>query len=319
MAEIRTIAGPIAPDDLGFTDAHGHLIMDRDLIVQKHPDFKLDDVEKVSQEVTLFMEAGGRAMVEMSPIGAGRNPRAMAEVARRSGLHVVASTGIQKSEFYLDSHWRAFYTPEQMAQLFVEEIEEGMDANSYNGPFIDRTDTRAGVIKVATPYQYVSPVDRNVMQAAALAHQETGAPIASHTEQGTMGLDQVKLLLSFGVEPQHVVVGHMDRNPDFYVHREIAETGAYLLYDTPSRVKYFPECNFIDLVRKMVEAGYGKQLLWGGDLARRSYFASYGGGPGLAYVPACFVNRMRDESFDQEVIDDIFVNNPARAFAFAEN
>ena len=319
MAEIRTVLGPIAPEDLGFTDAHGHLIMDRDLIVQKYPDFKLDSVEKVSEEVEMFMQEGGRAMVEMSPIGCGRNPRAMVEIAKRTGLHTIACTGIQKGEYYLDSHWRSFYTPEQMAQIFVEEIEEGMDANSYNGPFIDRVDARAGVIKIATVYHHIEPAGRNVIEAAAIAHKETGAPIASHTDQGTMGLEQVRLLTSFGVDPQHIVVGHMDRNPDFYTHREIAETGAYLLYDTPSRVKYFPESTFIDLVRKMVDAGYGKQLLWGGDLARRSYLVSYGGGPGLAYVPGPFVSRMRDEGFNNKEIDDVFINNPARVFTFAES
>lgn len=319
MAEIRTILGSIAQKDLGFTDAHGHLIMDRDLIVKQHPDFKLDSIEKVSAEVGLFMQAGGRAMVEMSPIGCGRNPRAMIEIAKRTGLHVIGSTGIQKDEFYLDSHWRSFYTPGQMASIFIEEIEKGMDANSYNGPFVDRTEARAGVIKIATNYHYISPAERNVIEAAAIAHKETGVPIASHTEQGTMGLEQVNLLTSFGVDPQHIIIGHMDRNPDFYTHCKIAETGVYLQYDTPSRVKYFPESIFIELVQKMIDVGYGKQLLWGGDLARRSYFTSYGGGPGLAYVPGLFVSRMQNAGFNKRTIDDIFVNNPARAFAFAKN
>jgi phosphotriesterase-related protein len=67
----------------------------------------------------------------------------------------------------------------------------------------------------------------------------------------------------------------------------------------------------------MVEAGYGKQILWGGDLARRSYFVSYGGGPGLDYVPKRFVSRMRNEGFGEEEIEDIFINNPARAMCFA--
>jgi phosphotriesterase-related protein len=317
MTEIRTLLGPITPAKLGFTDAHGHLIMDRDLIVAKNPDFKLDSIEKVSQEVGLFMQAGGGAMVEMSCIGAGRNPRAMLEIARRTGLHVIASTGLQREEFYLDSHWRAYYTPEQMAQIFSEEIELGLDNNNYTGPFIDRIEAKAGVIKVATNYQCITKMEQRAIEAAALAHKRTGAPISTHTESGTMGLEQVELLASFGVQPKHVIVGHMDRNPDFYVHRLIAETGAYLCYDTPARVKYFPETTFIHLVQKMIEAGYGKQLLWGGDVARRSYFISYGGGPGLAYVPQQFVKRMRLESFNEQFIQDLFVNNPACALTFA--
>lgn len=317
MSHIMTVLGPLAPEQLGFTDSHGHLIMDRDLIVAKTPDFKIDDVNKVCVDVQEFMAAGGRAMVEMSCIGVGRSVRKMVEIAQRTGLHVIASTGIQKSDYYLDSHWQHFYTPDQMAQVFVEEIEQGMDANSYNGPFVDRTPARAGVIKIATPYHFVPPEAQRVIEAAAIAHRQTGAPISSHTEQGTMGLQQVELLTRFGVDPAHIVVGHLDRNPDFYTHREIAETGAYLLYDTPSRVKYFPECTFIDLVRRMVDAGYGRQIVWGSDIARRSYFVGYGGGPGMAYVPQHFVPRMRKEGFPEEVIQDIFVHNPARAFTFA--
>jgi phosphotriesterase-related protein len=238
MKTILTVLGPIHPEELGFTDAHGHLIMDRDLIVAKHPDYKLDSVEKVCQEVEHFMQAGGRAMVELSCIGAGRNPRAMLEIARRTGLHIIATTGLQRDEFYLDSHWYASYTPERMAHIFIEEITLGMDANSYNGPFVDRVEARAGAIKIATNYQVITDKSRRVIEAAALAHRQTGAPITTHTEQGTMGLEQVELLSISGVNPQHIIVGHMDRNPDFYTHCEIAETGAYLLYDTPGRVKY---------------------------------------------------------------------------------
>lgn len=318
MSKIQTILGPIAPDELGFTDAHGHLIMDRDLIVAKYPDFKLADVDTVADEVDLFMQAGGRAMVETSPIGCGRNPRAMVQIAEKTKLHVIASTGIQKAEYYLDSHWRNFYSAEQMAEIFIEEIAQGMDANSYNGPYIDRIEAKAGIIKVATPYQYISPVDERIMEAAAMAHKETGAPITSHTEMGTMGVEQVQLMIKFGVDPAHFTVGHMDRNPDLYVHKKIAETGAFLLYDTPSRVKYHPESTLLQLMAGMVEAGYGKQIVWGGDMARKSYFTSYGGGPGLAYVPAQFVQRMKEEGFSEEAIQDIFVHNPARSLVFSK-
>jgi len=317
MSTIRTILGDVDAGELGFTDSHAHLIMDRDLIVKQHPEFRLDSIEKVSHEVASFMQAGGRAVVEMSPIGCGRNVEAMVEVAQHTGLRVIACTGLHRDEYYLDSHWRWFYSPEQMAQLFIEEIEQGMDANSYNGPFVKRTTARAGVIKVASEYQFISRAERNVMLAAALAHQQTGAPISSHTEQGTMGIEQADFLIAQGVDPAHIIIGHMDRNPDYHVHRELAERGVYLCYDTPSRVKYFPECTFIDLVRKMVEGGYSSQLLWGSDLARRNYLVAYGGGPGMAYFPGPFRNRMRLEGLAEEVIEGLFANNPARAFAFA--
>jgi phosphotriesterase-related protein len=278
----------------------------------------LDNVEKTSEEVRSFMAAGGRAAVEMTCLNFGRNAKKMIEVAKKTGLHILASTGFHRPQFYMDSHWRFFYTVDQIAKILIEEIEQGMDQNQYNGPIIDRTEARAGVIKIATGYYVLKPEDERAIHAAAIAHRETGAPIVTHTEEGTLGLEQVNRLGSYGVDPAHITVGHYDRNPDFYLHHELAKTGCFLEYDTPSRRKYFPESHFVDLVRKMVEAGHGKQIVWGGDLARQSYQCAYGGGPGIAYILEDFIPRMREEGFSEDVISDIFVNNPARALTFAK-
>ncbi len=316
MKKIRTVLGDISPADLGFTDAHEHLIMDKDYILKLNPDYRLDSVDKTCQEVRAFMAAGGKAAVEMSCLGVGRNARKMLEVARLTGFHIVASTGFHRPQFYIDSHWRYSYEVEQIANIFIEEIEQGMDQNQYSGPIIDRTEARAGVIKIATGYFVMKPEDERVIHAAAIAHLKTGVPIFTHTEEGTLGPEQVEMLMADGVDPTHITVGHYDRNPDFHLHHELAETGCFLQYDTPSRRKYFPESNFIDLVRKMIEAGHGKQILWGGDLARQSYQCAYGGAPGLKYILGDFVPRLRAEGFAEETIADIFVNNPAKALSF---
>jgi phosphotriesterase-related protein len=316
MKIVRTVLGDIAPEQLGFTDAHEHLIMDKDYILKLNPDYRLDSVEKTAAEVLSFMGAGGRAAVEMTCLGVGRNAKKLVEVARKTGFHIIASTGFHRPQFYIESHWRYFYDVDQIARIFIEEIEKGMDQNQYNGPLIDRTEARAGVVKIATGYYVMKPEDERIVHAAAIAHRETGVPIFTHTEDGTLGLELVRMLGADGVDPAHITIGHYDRNPDFYLHHELANTGCYLQYDTPSRRKYFPELHFVELVRKMVEAGHGKQILWGGDLARQSYQCAYGGAPGLKYVLEDFIPRMRQEGFPEDVIADIFVNNPARALVF---
>lgn len=318
MNQIRTIMGDIAPEKLGFTDAHEHLIMDKDYVLKLNPDYRLDNVDKTAQEVKSFMNAGGNAAVEMTCLAFGRNVRKMVAVAKQTGFHIIASTGFHRPQFYMDSHWRFFYTVDQIARILVEEIEQGMDQNQHNGPLVDRTEARAGVIKIATGYYVIKPEDERVMHAAAIAHLETGAPIFTHTEEGTLGLEQVKMLDSWGVDPKHITIGHYDRLPDFYLHHELASTGCFLQYDTPSRRKYFPETNFIELVKKMVEAGHGKQLLWGGDLSRQGYQCAYGGAPGLKYILEDFIPRLRSEGFPAKVIDDIFIHNPARALGLAK-
>ena len=315
MKKIRTVLGDIAPEELGFTDAHEHLILDKDYVLKLNPDYRLDSVEKSSEEVRSFMAAGGRAVVEMTCLGFGRNVRKLTEIARKTGCHIIASTGFHRPQFYMDSHWRFFYDADQLARLLIEEIQQGMDQHQYNGPILDRTEARAGVIKIATGYYVIKSEDERVIEAAAIAHRETGAPIVTHTEQGTLGLEQVQRLGALGVDAVHVTVGHYDRNPDFFLHRELAQTGCFLQYDTPSRRKYFPETHFIDLLRKMVEAGHGRQIVWGGDLARPSYQLAYGGAPGLKYILDNFIPRLLQEGFTEDILADVFVNNPARALS----
>src|SRR5690606_4213410 len=115
-------------------------------------------------------------------------------------------------------------------------------------------------------------------------HQQVGVPILVHTDMGTAGDLLVDALEAAGVPPNAVMLCHMDRNPDFYVHRELARRGVFLQYDTPARIKYQPEHLVIDLMRELFDAGLGGQILLGGDMARRSYWRAYGGGPGFDYL-----------------------------------
>ncbi len=176
MKKIRTVLGDISPEELGFTDAHEHLIMDKDYVLKLNPDYRLDSVEKTAQEVRSFMAAGGKAAVEMTCLNVGRNARKMVEVAKQTGFHIIASTGFHRPQFYIDSHWRYFYTLNRLRGYLLKKLNEGMDQNQYNGPIIDRTEARAGVIKIATGYFVMKPEDETVIHAAALAHLETECP-----------------------------------------------------------------------------------------------------------------------------------------------
>jgi beta-fructofuranosidase len=59
-------------------------------------------------------------------------------------------------------------------------------------------------------------------------------------------------------------------------------------------------------------------IILGGDAARRSYWKACGGGSGLAYLVEQFVPRPRQEGFGESEIRQMPVENPARAFVFAD-
>jgi phosphotriesterase-related protein len=298
-------------------NAHEHVLIRSGLILIKEPDFRLDEVDKGMEELRDFERHGGRAVADATPIGIGRDPDGLRQISEATGVHIISATGFHKRKYYLDSHWRFTYSAEEIGELLIAEIEEGMDQNGYEGPLVKRSRAKAGMIKVASEYQMIDSATRTAIEAAGIAHRRTGCPVLTHTELGTMGVEQLKLLAAAGVPPEHVVLSHLDRNPDFYVHRDLAQTGAFLEYDSAGRVKYGPETNLISLMRCMFDANLGGKVLLGGDTARRSYWKAYGGGPGVAYILERFIPRLKNEGFGEDQIQQMLIANPAQVFQFA--
>ncbi len=316
MGTVRTVLGPIEAEEIGPISMHEHLYRVRGRLVDQDADFLLNDIDKSAKELRDFYDAGGRCIVEAEPLG-GRDIQAVVEIARRVPVHVVGTTGFKDSASYFNDFWGRFYSIDEIVPLLVAEIEDGMEINSYCGPVLKRSSAKAGALKCGTSYQVIHPIEEKWIRAAARAHLVTGVPIISHTDRGTMALPLIDILASEGVDPRHVVVGHIDRNPDLAYHLEIAKIGAFLQYDGPSRAKYYPDSTIIDLIFGMVEGGYGGQIVLAGDTSRASYFCSYGGGPGLCHILRNFVPRLRRESMGAEMVQNLLINNPRRALSFA--
>jgi predicted metal-dependent phosphotriesterase family hydrolase len=313
---IRTVLGDIQPTELGMTFAHEHLLMTGGWPVMNEPDYRLDSVEKAVEEIGNLPTLGLGALVEMTPNGFGRSARGLQEVSRRTGVHIVATTGLHKVGYYADNHWLHRYSVDQISRLLIEEVEIGMDENNLEGPLIDRTDARAGIVKVATSYHRPGRSIDKLIDAVGIAHQTTGVPVATHNDKGTFGHELLDLFERAGVPAQHVVLGHIDHNPDPLLLGELAGRGAYLAFDRPGRIKYAPDSDTVALVEALVEAGHVDQLLLGSDLARRSYWSSLGGGPGLGYLLTTFLPRVGGSALEP-VVKQALTENAARAFSFS--
>jgi 5-phospho-D-xylono-1,4-lactonase len=309
---VPTTLGALPTEQLGRINAHDHIIIDGGLTVIKEPDFRLDSVEKAIEELERWKAAGGGAIVDTMPFGCGRNVDKLIAVSEATGVPIVVPSGFQKSGYYLPDHWQHRYDAATIADLLIAECVEGVDRNNYDGPIVVRSEVKAGLIKVAGDYQYLSPTTRKLIHAAGRAHQATGVPILVHTEMGTACDELLDRLEAAGVPPGRVMLCHVDRNPDPRLHRRWAARGAFVEYDTPGRIKYQPEHVVIDLIRRMFDAGYGDHVLLGGDMARRSYWKAYGGGPGFEYLLTPFTDRLRDEGFSEAELDLIWRRNPVR-------
>lgn len=318
-AEVQTILGRIPADTLGAADMHTHLSRSAGPLVDSDVEFLLNSVDNAVSEMQLYRDAGGSALVEVTPCGPGRNPDAMAEISRISGVHVVATTGFVDWALYPGGRaWLDRATIDELAELLVAETQEGMDLNNYAAPQIRRSPHCAGVIKVSTGYQVITPWQKRILEASASAHLQTGIPITVHTEKGTSGLQLIDSLSKFNVDPEAITLAHTFLNPDPIYQHDLAETGAYLVQDGPGRVKYFPESNTIDQIIRFLEDGFGDQLLFAGDHSKRSYWKAWGGGMGFDYILSSFVPRLHRAGIPVEVTQAMLVDNAARALRVRE-
>jgi predicted metal-dependent phosphotriesterase family hydrolase len=316
MTLVRTVLGDIDAAAMGVTYAHEHLVIDGGRPVQLQADFDLSDVDRMATEVAAAADLGLGTVVDAMPCDAGRSATKLAELSRRTGAHIIAPTGLHHDRYYGPAHWRHRVSVDELADLFVADIETGIDAHDYSGPAIRRTAHRAGVIKVAGSIGGPAEVDRPAFEAAAQAHVRTGAPILTHCEGGTGALEQVRLLVDHGVDPGHIALSHVDKVVDREYHREIAASGAVAELDGSFRWGD-GENGTVQVLRWAAEDDRFDGVVLGMDAARQGYYAVYGGRPGLTWLLDGFSTAMDEAGLDAAARRRLFVTNPARVFAFA--
>jgi phosphotriesterase-related protein len=315
MSFVRTVLGDVDPAALGRTYAHEHLVIDESYATQVAPDIRLESVDAAARELADVKAAGGGCVVDCMPCDAGRNVLKLAEISRRSGVHVVAPTGLHRRRFYPAGHWRYRLGAAGLAELFVREIEEGIDANDLAGPDLRRTPHKAGILKAASDGGRLDDAELPLFEAVAAAHRRTGCPVITHCEPARGG-EQVEFLASRGVDPRHLILSHTDRHPDPDYHRALFRTGAWLEYDRVFRGPLDDSNPTLRLFAVMVKEFPG-QLMLGTDAARPSYWRAYGGGPGLDYLLRGFRDGALRLGVTDAELDRVLVRNPAMAFAFA--
>jgi predicted metal-dependent phosphotriesterase family hydrolase len=302
---IQTVLGPIDPCDAGFTYAHEHLLTRPPLWrIQEDPDYVLDSIPKILVELELFYKAGGRTIVDATAIDYGRDARDLLLVAEQTPVRIIAITGFNRGD-YADGVLAAM-SVEEMTDLCVKDIREGMDG----------TEARAGIVKTGTSYGFIRPIEERYTRAVGRTHKATGCPILTHTTLGTMAHEQLDMLKEEGADLGKVGIAHLDQNLDFGYLESIADRGANVMFDGPSKIKYAPDEQRILMLNRLVDAGHAERIMISGDMGRRSYLKGYGGGPGFEYIIKRFIPRLRAYGWDDDVVEQVFVTNPARWLDF---
>lgn len=176
----------------------------------------MDDVETAKKEFGRFLDAGGRTMVCMVLSAAEEMFLKCWKLQRhtREKGNIVMTTGFQKGGNYCpNTSFLATVDTNIVAKYMIAEVTEGMDLNSYNGPYVERTIAKAGVIKAGTSYRIITKLEQKALAVAAITQKETGCPISMHTDFGTMGSEILDEIEKNGGKSEKTVLCHMQRNP----------------------------------------------------------------------------------------------------------
>ena len=299
---VMTVLGPVAPDELGVTLPHEHLLAAPPARIVAEPDLRIDDRHAALADAETFSWAGGGTIVDCTPPDNGRDLEGLRWVAEHVAVRIVAVSG-----FHMALHNAGELTGRSAGDVARELITELTE-----GAGLDRI--RPGLLKAASSLNQIHDTERTAFEAVAIAHRATGVPITTHTEAGMMAREQVALLREFGVDPRRIIIGHMDRRwDDRSLLVSVLKTGATIGFDQLGKPKYGPDAEKARVIRELVDAGYGEQLLLSHDLARRSLRPAYGGQPGFAWLLDRFALMLLDAGLTAMDVRQLLVDNPARA------
>ncbi|MGH7858298.1 MAG: phosphotriesterase family protein, partial [Candidatus Binatia bacterium] len=168
MAKVNGVLGPIDTADLGFTLMHEHVAIANWNFRQAFGKRWFDrdaHVEVAVGEARAAKERGVQTIVDLTPINLGRDIELIREVAEKSGIQIIAATGLYWTEDPMFQGWEA----DRLVDFLIPDVTEG----------IEGTSARAGVIKCATDHLGVTELNKKLLQVAARLHRKTGVPIST--------------------------------------------------------------------------------------------------------------------------------------------
>jgi phosphotriesterase-related protein len=306
-AQIQTVLGPIAPDELGFTLPHEHTQIALWHIENRWDYWQLTrDQAVILDELERFRSAGGRGLVDLTLPGVGRDPNWLRGLAQASGLHIVMGCGWYRT---------AYYPPEaRIERRTVDELADELVAEALDG--VDGSGIRPGIIgEIGTDKPWLSPSEERVHRAAARASHRTGLAITTHAVMSDVGLAQLRVFEEEGGDLSRVAIGHADSYPVLDNYLEIIRRGASVEFDflgmsfTP--IERHGEGRVIELLCELLSRGHADRILLSQDVCHDSQLRRYGG-HGYDYLAETLLPRLRAAGVSAAEIETITVANPRR-------
>jgi len=266
MAQVETVTGPVEADQLGTTLIHEHLRTRDEAVHDQWPDAgtaKDDspyavppggDYEIAVREARAAMDLGIKTICDPTAMFLGRDVGFMKRVSEETGLQVVPCTGV-----YTYDHLPQFLLnrePDQIAELFVSDIEKG----------IQGTEIKAAFIKCAADEPGVNENIEKIHRAAARASLRTGAPIMAHSRPASnTGPRQVEIFEEEGVDLSKVQIAHCGDTDDLAYIEGLVDKGVWIGLDRYGLELFLPYEKRQETAKALLERGYADRVFLSAD------------------------------------------------------
>ena len=332
---IMTVTGPVAPEECRMALSHEHLFIDlRHQAAPGAPDLPLTPADRAAlmcdpyalrdnlllndfaaalAECGELRECGCDTVVDCSTSEIGRDPAALARLARAAGMKIVMGCGYYTE----DTHTPEFNADDEdeLAAGLLEEIAGGVGG------------VRPGIIGEIGTSREIRPGEFKALRVAARCQRISGLAVQVHIYPwSTNGLTALETLTSLGVPPERVVICHSDVAPDRAYIAALLRAGVYVQLDnfgkefTP-RENGFAAGGFAkdveraDLAAWIIASGFGDQLLLTNDICLKCMLRSRGGA-GYRHIFADIVPLLVARGVPEDYLKKhILRENPLRMLA----
>ncbi|MGN1033169.1 MAG: phosphotriesterase [Intestinibacter sp.] len=262
--KVMTVLGEIDAADIGKCLMHQHAVFG-------YPGWQCAGIPFDYNEAMQYVESvvkdaknrfGLNTFVDATPGDCGRNPNFLKELSERTEVNIIASTGCyyegEGASAYFKTRLNMGDAPQEIYEMMMNDLTKQIGISGV----------RAGVIKVATSADEITPYEDLFLQAASKVSSEIGVRIITHTQDGKQGSEQVRRMVEYGVKPEHIMVGHLDGCTDIDELFKIFEYGAYGAFDRLG-LQYvagtLAENRRIALIAGLAMSGFGEKIMLAHD------------------------------------------------------
>ncbi len=308
-----TVRGWLPARKLGAVLPHEHVLVDFSGAASIDTSrYDLDEIFRaVLPHLQAAKKAGCNTLIECTPDYLGRSPVLLRRLSEATGLHILTNTGYYGAvgHKYLPAHVQT-ESPRQLADRWLREWQHGIGDSGI----------RPGFMKISVDEAPLTDLQQKIVEAAAIAHLESGLTIASHTIGGAAAMQELDILKKNAVAPDAFIWIHAQSEQDTRYHLEAARAGSWVEFDGLNANYLGPDTvqqhlDFLMLMKK-------EKLLHRTLLSQDAGWYAIGEPEGGKFAPFTylfdsFVPLLSKHGFSRKDLDLILRTNPQKAFAVA--